>query len=45
MTNISGALSWYINGTSRVELNYIHASPKNQGAANIFLLRLQYQPW
>ena len=45
LTNISGALSWYINGTTRVELNYIHASPKNQGAANIFLLRVQYQPW
>ena len=45
MTNISGALSWYINATSRIELNYIHASPKNQGAANIFLLRVQYQPW
>jgi len=45
MTDISGALSWYINATTRVELNYIHASPKNQGAANIFLLRVQYQPW
>ena len=45
MTNISGALSWYINGTSRVELNYIYASPKNQGSANIILLRVQYNPW
>jgi len=45
MTDISAALSWYINATSRIELNYIYASPKNQGAANIFLLRLQYQPW
>jgi len=45
LTDISGALSWYINATTRIELNYIHASPKNQGAANIFLLRVQYQPW
>jgi phosphate-selective porin OprO/OprP len=45
LTDISGALSWYVNATTRVELNYIYASPKNQGAANIFLLRLQYQPW
>jgi len=45
LTDISGALSWYINATTRVELNYIHATPKNQGAANIFLLRVQYQPW
>jgi phosphate-selective porin OprO/OprP len=45
LTNISGALSWYINATSRIELNYIYASPKNQGAAHIFLLRVQYQPW
>jgi phosphate-selective porin len=45
LTDISGALSWYINATTRVELNYIYASPKNQGAANIALLRVQYQPW
>jgi len=45
MTDISGSLNWYINATTRVELNYIYASPKNQGVANIFLLRVQYQPW
>ena len=45
LTDVSGALSWYINATTRVELNYIYASPKNQGAANIFLFRVQYQPW
>jgi len=45
LTDVSGSLNWYINATTRVELNYIHASPKNQGAANIFLLRVQYQPW
>ncbi len=44
LTDISGALSWYINATTRVELNYIHASPKNQGAANNVLHRVQYQP-
>jgi phosphate-selective porin OprO/OprP len=45
LADISGALSWYINPTFRVELNYIYASPKDRGAANIFLLRVQYQPW
>ncbi len=45
MTDISAALNWYVNATSRIEFNYIYASPRNQGAANIFLLRLQYQPW
>ena len=45
LTDISAALNWYINATTRVELNYVYASPKNQGAANILLLRLQYQPW
>ena len=45
LTDVSGSLNWYLNATTRVELNYIYASPKNQGAANIFLLRVQYQPW
>ena len=45
LTDISAALNWYINATTRVEFNYINASPKNQGSANIFLLRVQYQPW
>jgi phosphate-selective porin OprO/OprP len=45
LTDISAALNWYLNPTTRVELNYIYASPKNQGAANIFLLRVQYRPW
>ena len=45
LIDVSGALSWYINATTRVELNYVFASPKNQGAANILLLRVQYQPW
>jgi phosphate-selective porin OprO/OprP len=45
LTDFSAALSWYLNATARVELNYIHASPKNQGSANIILLRVQYNPW
>ena len=45
LTDFSAALNWYVNATSKIQLNYIHASPKNQGAANIILLRLQYQPW
>jgi phosphate-selective porin OprO/OprP len=45
LTDISAALSWYINATTRVEFNYIYTSPREQGTANIFLMRLQYQPW
>ncbi len=45
LTDFSAALSWYINATARVELNYIYANPKNQGSANIILLRVQYNPW
>ena len=45
LVDVSAALNWYLNATTRVQLNYIYASPKNQGAANIFLLRLQYRPW
>jgi len=45
LTDISAALNWYPNATTRVQLNYIYASPKDRGAANIFLLRVQYQPW
>jgi phosphate-selective porin OprO/OprP len=45
LTDINAALNWYPNATTRVELNYIYATPKNQGSANIFLLRVQYQPW
>jgi phosphate-selective porin OprO/OprP len=45
LADISAALNWYINATTRIELNYIHARPKDQGAANILLFRVQYQPW
>jgi phosphate-selective porin OprO/OprP len=45
MTDFSAALSWYPNATTRIELNYVFASPKGQGVANIFMLRLRYQPW
>jgi phosphate-selective porin len=45
LTDYSASLSWYPNATTRIELNYILASPKNRGTANIFLLRLQFQPW
>jgi phosphate-selective porin OprO/OprP len=45
MTDISAALNWYPNATSRVQVNYIRANPKDRGVANIFLLRVQFQPW
>lgn len=45
MTDFTAALSWYANATTRIELNYIHTSPRDEGSANIILLRLQYLPW
>jgi phosphate-selective porin OprO/OprP len=45
MTNVSGAVSWYLSSTTRLELNYIHTMPKDRGSANILLLRVQYKPW
>jgi phosphate-selective porin len=45
LTDFDIALSWYVNAATRIELNYIFADPKNRGAANIVLLRVQYQPW
>ena len=45
LTDFDIALSWYVNAATRIELNYIYADPKNRGAANIVLLRVQYQPW
>ncbi len=45
LTDYTAAVSWYANATTRVELNYIYADPRDRGSANIVLLRLQYQPW
>ena len=45
LTDFTAALSWYPNATTRIEFNYIHTVPKDRGSANIFLMRLQYQPW
>ncbi len=45
LIDFTAALSWYPNATTRIEFNYIHAAPKDRGSANIFLMRLQYQPW
>ena len=45
LIDLSGALNWYINATTRIQLNYVHARPKDRGTANIVLLRLQFQPW
>ena len=45
LTDFSASLNWYLNATTSFRLNYIYASPQNQGSANIFLLRVQYRPW
>lgn len=45
LTDFSASLNWYLNATARIQLNYVHARPKDRGAANIVLLRVQFQPW
>lgn len=45
LTDFSGALNWYPNATSRIQLNYVHARPKDRGVANILIMRVQFQPW
>ncbi|TNF83737.1 MAG: hypothetical protein EP299_00885 [Acidobacteria bacterium] len=45
LTDVSAALNWYPNSATRVQVNYIYASPKNEGAANIIVLRVGYSPW
>ena len=45
LTDFSAALNWYLNATTRVSLNYVHARPLDRGSANIGLLRVQFQPW
>jgi phosphate-selective porin OprO/OprP len=45
LTDFSAALNWYISAATRFQINYVRANPKDRGVANIFLLRLQYNPW
>jgi phosphate-selective porin len=45
LADFSAALNWYLNATTRVSLNYVHARPSDRGSANIGLLRVQFQPW
>jgi phosphate-selective porin OprO/OprP len=45
LSDYSASLNWYVNATTRIEFNYIYANPRDHGTANIFLMRLQYQPW
>jgi phosphate-selective porin len=45
LTDFSAGLSWYIDATSKVMFNYIFARPKDRGSANIFVLRVQFNPW
>ena len=45
LIDFSAALNWYVNATTRVALNYVHARPEDRGYANIFLMRVQFQPW
>lgn len=45
LVDLSVALNWYLNPVARVSLNYVHARPEDAGAASIFLLRLQLNPY
>jgi phosphate-selective porin OprO/OprP len=45
LDNLSAGISWYLNSTSRVMLNYINSKVKDSGTAHIVLLRYQYQPF
>jgi phosphate-selective porin OprO/OprP len=45
LTDYSAALNWYISAATRIQFNYVRAVPRDRGKANIFLLRLQYNPW
>lgn len=45
LRDLGVALNWYVNATARIGLNYIRAEPDDRGSANIFVLRLQYNPW
>jgi phosphate-selective porin OprO/OprP len=45
LTDYSAALNWYLNSAMRVQLNFVHAVTRDRGKTNIFLLRLQYNPW
>jgi phosphate-selective porin len=45
LRDIGVALSWYVDATARIGLNYIRAKPEDRGSANIVVLRLQYNPW
>jgi phosphate-selective porin len=45
LTDFSAGLSWYIDASSKVMLNYIHAKPRDRGSANIVVLRVQWNPW
>jgi len=45
LTDYSAALNWYVSSATRIQFNYVRAVPKDRGKANIFLVRLQYNPW
>jgi phosphate-selective porin OprO/OprP len=44
MVDYSFGVNWYLNATSAVKFNYIYSDVKDQGRANILVLRYQYRP-
>ncbi len=44
MVDYSFGVNWYLSGTSAVKFNYIHSVVKDNGHANIFVLRYQFRP-
>jgi phosphate-selective porin OprO/OprP len=45
LTTYSAGLNYYPSWATRIQLNYIHAVPEDQGSSNIVILRVQYSPW
>jgi phosphate-selective porin len=44
MTNLSLGMNWYTSHTSRFMLNYVRSELHDVGAANIVLVRYQFNP-
>jgi phosphate-selective porin OprO/OprP len=44
MSNVSVGLTWYLTASSRLTLDYVRSDVRDVGAANLVLLRYQFNP-
>jgi len=44
LLDYSFGVNWYLNATSAVKFNYIYSNVKDNGHANVLLLRYQFRP-